>query len=173
MIPDWQYSLRAMLMWCDSTTDGIVRMDEDMSGKPCLHRVQGFLYPKHISRENYECGNSRFFHNGIYRISGAVFSSFARMDLSDFPALVGTFAFGPVMGVLIELVENVLQLLSISTRGIGELANFLMGASFVFTAGLIYKRNKKKECMDWMYCRKCCHGNRSSIHKLLYPATIV
>lgn len=74
--------------------------------------------------------------------------SFARMDLSDFPALVGTFAFGPVMGVLIELLKNVLQLLSISTRGIGELANFLMGTSFVFTAGLIYKRNKNA----WIGC---------------------
>lgn len=59
MIPDRQYSLRAMLMWCDSTTDGIVRMEEDMSGKPCRRRVQGFLNPKHISQENYECDSSK------------------------------------------------------------------------------------------------------------------
>jgi len=32
--------------------------------------------------------------------------SFARMDLSDFPALIGAFAFGPVAGILIELVKN-------------------------------------------------------------------
>lgn len=77
--------------------------------------------------------------------------SFARMDLSDFPALVGAFAFGPVAGVLIEVVKNVLQLFSTSTGGVGELANFLMGASFVFTAGLIYKRNKNKK-NAWMGC---------------------
>lgn len=77
--------------------------------------------------------------------------SFARMDLSDFPALVGAFAFGPVAGVLIELVKNVLQLFSTSTGGVGELANFLMGASFVFTAGLIYKRNKNKK-NAWIGC---------------------
>ena len=53
--------------------------------------------------------------------------SFARMDLSDLPALIGTFAFGPVTGVMIELIKNILQLLSTSTGGIGELANFLMG----------------------------------------------
>ena len=29
--------------------------------------------------------------------------SFARMDLSDFPALIGAFAFGPIAGILIEL----------------------------------------------------------------------
>lgn len=70
--------------------------------------------------------------------------SFARMDFSDFPALVGAFAFGPLTGVLIELVKNALQLTSTSTGGVGELANFLMGASFVFTAGLIYKMRKTK-----------------------------
>lgn len=70
--------------------------------------------------------------------------SFARMDLSDFPALIGAFAFGPVAGILIELVKNLLGLLSSTTSGIGELANFLIGASFSATAGLIYKLNKKK-----------------------------
>lgn len=31
--------------------------------------------------------------------------SFARMDLSDLPALIGAFAFGPVTGVMIELIK--------------------------------------------------------------------
>lgn len=70
--------------------------------------------------------------------------AFARMDLSDFPALIGAFAFGPGTGILIELVKNSLQLLSTSTGGVGELANFLMGGSFVFTAGAVYRRNKTK-----------------------------
>lgn len=68
--------------------------------------------------------------------------SFARMDLSDFPALIGAFAFGPVTGVAIEFVKNALQLPSTSTGGIGELANFIMGASYVFTAGIIYRFHK-------------------------------
>ena len=71
--------------------------------------------------------------------------SFARMDLSDFPALIGAFAFGPMAGVMIELIKNLLQLISSSTGGIGELANFLMGASYVATAGWIYQRNKTKK----------------------------
>ena len=70
--------------------------------------------------------------------------SFARMDLSDFPALIGAFAFGPVAGILIELVKNLLGLFSTATNGVGELANFLMGASFVATAGLFYKLHKTK-----------------------------
>ena len=71
--------------------------------------------------------------------------SFARMDLSDLPALIGAFAYGPVSGVLIELVKNALQLLTSSTGGIGELANFIMGSSFVVTAGIIYKLRKTKK----------------------------
>ncbi len=71
--------------------------------------------------------------------------SFARMDLSDIPALIGAFALGPVTGVIIELIKNVLQLLSTSTAGVGELANFLIGASYVWIAGFIYKYKRTKK----------------------------
>lgn len=71
--------------------------------------------------------------------------SFARMDLSDLPALIGAFAYGPAAGILIELVKNVLQLLTSTTGGVGELANFIMGSSFVAAAGLIYKFHKTKK----------------------------
>ena len=77
--------------------------------------------------------------------------SFARMDLSDFPALIGVFAFGPLSGLLIELVKNTLQLMTTSTGGIGEIANFLMGASYVVAAGAIYKRHKTKKTA-WIAC---------------------
>ena len=70
--------------------------------------------------------------------------AFARMDLSDLPALIGAFAFGPVTGVMVELVKNLLGLMTSSTGGVGELANFLMGASYVFTAGVVYKHRKTK-----------------------------
>ena len=77
--------------------------------------------------------------------------SFARMDLSDLPALIGAFAYGPMSGILIEFVKNALQLFTSSTGGIGELANFIMGSSFVVTAGLIYKSHKtKKTAMIWV-----------------------
>lgn len=77
--------------------------------------------------------------------------SFARMDLSDLPALIGAFAYGPLAGVLIELIKNLLGLLSTQTGGVGELANFLMGAAFVLPAGLIYARKKTKK-NAWIGC---------------------
>ena len=77
--------------------------------------------------------------------------SFAKMDLSDFPALIGAFAFGPISGLLIELVKNTLQLMTTFTGGIGEIANFLMGASYVVAAGVIYKYRKTKKTA-WIAC---------------------
>ena len=68
--------------------------------------------------------------------------NFVKMDLSDVPALIGSLMLGPVVGILIEAIKNGLQLLSTSTGGIGELANFLMGASFVGTVGYLYKLSK-------------------------------
>lgn len=71
--------------------------------------------------------------------------SFIKMDLSELPALIGSFAFGPACGVIICLVKNVLHLLITSTGGVGELSNFILGVAFVLPAGLIYKykRNRK------------------------------
>ena len=71
--------------------------------------------------------------------------SFARMDLSDYPALLGAFAFGPACGIMVEFVKNVLQLFSSSTGGVGELANFLMGSSYVAAAGFIYKYKRTRK----------------------------
>ncbi len=73
--------------------------------------------------------------------------SFIKLDISDLPALLGTFALGPVYGVAIELVKNLLHILlkGTSSAGVGELSNFLLGASFAFTAGWLYRRNKTRK----------------------------
>lgn len=71
---------------------------------------------------------------------------FLKMDFGDLPALIGAFAMGPLAGVLIELVKNLLKVMTITrTFGVGELGNFLVGASFVFTAGIIYRTKKDKK----------------------------
>lgn len=67
---------------------------------------------------------------------------FLKMDLSDFPALVGTFALGPACGVAVTLLKNLMHLLRSSTQGVGELSNFLLGTAFMLAAGLIYKKHK-------------------------------
>ena len=72
---------------------------------------------------------------------------FLKMDFSDLPAVIATFSFGPLAGICVELVKNLLHLVSkgSSTGGVGELANFLIGTAFVLPAGLIYMKNKTKK----------------------------
>lgn len=68
-----------------------------------------------------------------------------KMDLSDVPALLGTFGFGPLVGVTIELIKNILYFFTKGSSVAGVLANFLFGAALVFPAGLIYHRKKSKK----------------------------
>ncbi|MGL5066485.1 MAG: ECF transporter S component [Sarcina sp.] len=69
-----------------------------------------------------------------------------KIDISDMPALMGAFAFGPIAGVIIELLKNIIFILfrGTSTGGVGELANFLIGVSFIIPASIIYQKNKTK-----------------------------
>lgn len=71
--------------------------------------------------------------------------SFIKFDFSDLPALIGSFAMGPVCGILIELIKNLLHALVSQSFGVGEISNFVLGAVFVGVAGLIYKFNKTKK----------------------------
>ena len=71
--------------------------------------------------------------------------SFVKMDVSELPALLASFSLGPVYGVAVCLVKNVLNMIFHgSTGGIGELCNFLIGAAFVATAGVLYRVNKTR-----------------------------
>ncbi len=71
--------------------------------------------------------------------------TFIKFDFSDLPALIGAFAFGPVTGVIIELIKNLIHCLASQSATVGELSNFLLGAVFTFIAGFIYKRSKTKK----------------------------
>ncbi|HHU77405.1 MAG TPA: ECF transporter S component [Clostridiales bacterium] len=77
----------------------------------------------------------------------AFFPSFLELDISDVPALVGGFALGPIAGVLIELLKNILKVLikPSPTGGVGELSNFLVGSFFVVPASVIYMIRKSKK----------------------------
>ncbi|MGV8146879.1 MAG: ECF transporter S component [Alkaliphilus sp.] len=75
-----------------------------------------------------------------------IFPAFLKLDLSDVVALIGGFAIGPVAGVTIQLIKVLLHfVIRTSTGGVGELANFIIGASFVFPAAFIYHMKKDKK----------------------------
>lgn len=78
-------------------------------------------------------------------IAVPIMPSFVKFDFSDLPAIIGAFALGPICGVLIELIKNLLHLAFSQSLFIGELSNFILGAVFCFVAGFIYKKKKTKQ----------------------------
>ena len=72
---------------------------------------------------------------------------FYKLDFSELPILVGTFAFGPAAGVMMEFVKILLKLFikGTSTAFVGDLANFVVGCSFILPASVIYTFRKNKK----------------------------
>lgn len=72
---------------------------------------------------------------------------FYELDFSEVPVLVGTYSMGPMAGVIIELIKILVKFIikGTSTGGVGELANFIIGCSFVLPAGIIYKHKKSRK----------------------------
>ena len=71
--------------------------------------------------------------------------NFLKLDISDFPALIAGYAYGPLSGMWVCLVKNVIHLSVSTTGGVGELSNFILGVFFVVPAAWIYRIGKKSQ----------------------------
>lgn len=71
---------------------------------------------------------------------------FYELDFSEIPVLICSFSMGPVAGVVCEFLKVVLKLLlkGTSTAFVGDLANFVVGCSFILPASVAYFANKTK-----------------------------
>lgn len=69
---------------------------------------------------------------------------FLEMDLAEIPSLIGSFAMGPLAGVLVVFVKIILNLLmdGTTTAFVGELSNMVVNGVLVFVAGWYYKRHR-------------------------------
>lgn len=79
------------------------------------------------------------------RVPLPIFPEYLKLDIAELPALIAGFALGPISGVAVIFVRNILDFLTkTSTGGVGELSNFIVGSSFVMTASMIYHYKKSK-----------------------------
>jgi riboflavin transporter len=71
---------------------------------------------------------------------------FLEFEFSDVPAVIATLTYGPLAGIIIELIKNLVKALTASTTGmIGELTNFIISCAYVLPVGLLYNlRNRRK-----------------------------
>ena len=72
-----------------------------------------------------------------------IFPDFLKIDISDVPAIFGGMSLGPVAGFIIVFIKNLFHAMTASTTAwIGEIANFLIGGSYVVIVSLIYRHKK-------------------------------
>ncbi len=78
-------------------------------------------------------------------LESPAYIGFLRLELSDIPAIVGAFQFGPAAGLVIELIKNLIKgITATKTAGVGELANFIVSVAYVVPAAVIYRKIKGK-----------------------------
>ncbi|MBQ3903713.1 MAG: ECF transporter S component [Eubacterium sp.] len=63
------------------------------------------------------------------------------MDFSAIPELIASIAYGPIVGVMICLIKNVIHMMMHHRDVVSDLNNMLSNSTFVFIAGLLYSRS--------------------------------
>ncbi len=72
---------------------------------------------------------------------------FLEYDPADIPIFIGTFLFGPMVGLIITVVTCVIQGITVSSSSgiIGIMMHLFATGSFVLVAGYIYKMNHTRK----------------------------
>ncbi len=72
---------------------------------------------------------------------------FYKLDFSEIPVLICSFAMGPVAGIFVELCKVLLKLVikGTSTAFVGDFANFVIGSTLILPAAIIYQFRKTKK----------------------------
>ncbi len=70
--------------------------------------------------------------------------SFIKLDFSELPALIAAYSMGPLSGITVCFIKNLINVTMTTTGGVGELSNFILGVCLVTPAGLIYRYRKNR-----------------------------
>lgn len=76
------------------------------------------------------------------KINLPFFPGWLDIQVSEIPAIITSFIYGPYAGALIILIRFIFKLPGSITAGVGEFADLLLGLTLVLISGIIYKRNR-------------------------------
>ena len=74
-----------------------------------------------------------------------LFPTFLTIDLSDIPAIIGAIMFGPVAGITVEAIKNILHYLtspSLTAVPVGDIANFITGSVYILVSTFLFRKRK-------------------------------
>lgn len=82
---------------------------------------------------------------------------FLELELSDVPAMLCALTYGPMAGVFVELVKNLIHVMATNTATVGEIANFTISSSYVLGVSLVYKyaKSNKKQLYGYITGTVC------------------
>ncbi|MEQ3347563.1 ECF transporter S component [Peptoniphilus senegalensis] len=69
---------------------------------------------------------------------------FMKLDISDLPVLMGAFTMGPVYGIIIAALKNLMHIIfkGTMTAGVGELSNFIISSTFALVSSYFYRKHR-------------------------------
>lgn len=70
------------------------------------------------------------------------FPSWLDIQVSEIPALITGFAYGPYAGFLVIFIRFVVKLPATITAGVGEVADLILSATLVFISSKAYEKNR-------------------------------
>jgi len=70
---------------------------------------------------------------------------FLKFDPSGVPILLSSMLFGPSAAIGVTLVKDLIHVLSTTTGGVGELADFLIMSTFSIVVGLVYRKRSDRK----------------------------
>jgi riboflavin transporter FmnP len=103
--------------------------------------TKGYFTPQRITRIALLAAISTL----LFLIPGIPIVAFYKLDLSNIPVLLGGFSMGPLAGLIILGIKSAIGVTNSLTGGVGELADFLVGAALMLPAVIIYRRNKNRK----------------------------
>ena len=65
---------------------------------------------------------------------------FLEFHFDEIPAFIASFAYGPLVGVLVLLIKTLIKLPLTITLGVGELSDFIFSSAFILPASFVYKK---------------------------------
>ena len=80
----------------------------------------------------------------VLEIPLPIFPAFLKIGFGDVPAVIATLIIHPFAGGVVVIIKNLLALFNSSSGGVGEIANVMVGISFVLPIGLC---TYKKSCL--------------------------
>lgn len=66
-----------------------------------------------------------------------------KLDFSTVPVWIAAFLMGPVKGIIVALIKDLIGLIHSSSSGVGEIADFLCACALTVSSAVFYRKWKK------------------------------